>query len=71
MKTDIVESTRTVCLLLSVSLEFRIFLRSVGQIFDNNLLNQEIVLFLWVSEDEACFIWCPASLVKVVCLYLK
>ena len=58
-------------LLLSVLPKVWRFLRSVGQIFDNNLLNQEIVLFLWVVEDEACFIWCPASLVKVVYLYLK
>ena len=57
---------------LSASLEVWIFLRSVGRIFDNNLLNQEnCFYFLWVSEDEACFVWCPASLVKVVCLYLK
>ena len=71
MKTDIGESIRTVCVLLSALLMVWRFLRSTGRIFDNNLLNQEIVLFLWVSEDEACFIWCPASLVKVVCLYLK
>ena len=71
MKTDIVESIQTVRPLLSALLEVWRFLRSVGQIFNNNLLDQEIVLFLWVSEDEACFVWCPASLVKVVCLYLK
>ena len=70
-KTDIAESIQMMYLSLSVSLEVWIFLRSAGRIFNNNLLNQEIVLFLWVSEDEACFVWCPASLVKVVCLYLK
>ena len=57
--------------LLSVSLVVWLFLRSVGRIFDNSLLNQEIVLFLWVSEDEACFVWCLASLVEVVCLFLN
>ena len=71
MKTDIVESIQTVCPLLSALLEVWRFLRSMGRIFDNNLLNQEIVLFLWVSEDEAYFVWCPASLVEVVCLYLN
>ena len=70
-KTGIVESIQMKYLSLSVSLEVWIFLRSVGRIFDNTLLNQKIVLFPWVSEDESCFVWCLASLVKVVCLYLK
>ena len=74
MKTDIGRAIRTVCLLLSVLLEVWKFLRSVGQIFDNNLLKSKKLSFISLgspSEDEAYFVLCPASLVKVVCLYLK
>ena len=70
-KIDIEESIRTVCPLLLASLMVWKSQRSEGWIFNSNLLNQEIVLFLWVSSDEACFGLCPASLVKVVFLYLK
>ena len=38
MKTDIVGSIQMTYLLLSALLEVWIFLRSVGRIFDNNLL---------------------------------
>ena len=43
------ESIQTVCLLLSALLEVWKSLRSEGRIFNNSLLNQETVLFLWVS----------------------
>ena len=46
---DIEESIQTVCLLLSALPKVWKSQRSEGQIFDSNLLNQEIVLFLWVS----------------------